>query len=442
MTNPNMLDRSNSQFPDDNDQQPPRDSEPNGDGAGTDRDPLEHGHEVRPEAVSPQPLQPPEPLDSASMDSDEPPPKIAELLVETLKSELDSQQPPVEVKEDRGPGILEALLITVSIVVVQLVLGIGFMAVGTVFQMLRGNLDLAQLRADGIPPGIMQLSIVGQMLGFMLLAIGYAWFRARSAPRRLLGIRRFPASHLAIVVLLVLPTSMVSSEIYRIVEEQIWQPAKQAAPTLNSVDELNTVEAIASLSETMPLPLMLLAFALAPAVAEEIIFRGLVGWGMISRFGLLAGVLVTSVTFAVFHMHPVHAAGVFLLGLVMHLLYVTTRSLLAPMLYHFLNNGMASVLTKLSPEEAMSTEPISPIIAILSLATVAGLMYLLWETRVEFIDPADGRKWEPETRTLAEPPPEQEYTATRHRASLDTLVPVAILCAACYAALLLDIPGL
>ncbi len=92
-----------------------------------------------------------------------------------------------------------------------------------------------------------------------------------------------------------------------------------------------------------PLPIALLTIGLAPGIGEELWFRGFLGRGLVSRNGVLAGVLLTSLLFAAIHLEPRQATVAFTLGVILHLSYLATRSLLVPILLH-VGNNVASVL--------------------------------------------------------------------------------------------------
>jgi hypothetical protein len=76
-------------------------------------------------------------------------------------------------------------------------------------------------------------------------------------------------------------------------------------------------------------------------VTEEFIFRGLLlhRWGV--KWGIRPAIVLTSIVFGVLHSNLV---GLFVFGLVMALLYLSTRSLLVPMLAHSMNNAIASLI--------------------------------------------------------------------------------------------------
>jgi membrane protease YdiL (CAAX protease family) len=136
-----------------------------------------------------------------------------------------------------------------------------------------------------------------------------------------------------------------------------------------------------------PLPLLLLIIAVAPALGEELMFRGLIGRGLVARWGVVRGVLLTSLLFGIVHIHPAHALGVIPLGIAMHFVYLTTRSFWAPVLLHFLNNAWATTVTKYSAElegtELMADNAgLPPQVLVQSLVVTVAISMLLWHTRV------------------------------------------------------------
>ncbi len=76
-------------------------------------------------------------------------------------------------------------------------------------------------------------------------------------------------------------------------------------------------------------------------VTEEFIFRGVLlhRWGV--KWGILPALLLTSTMFGVLHSNLV---GLFVFGLVMALLYLSTGSLWVSILAHSMNNAIASLI--------------------------------------------------------------------------------------------------
>lgn len=105
-------------------------------------------------------------------------------------------------------------------------------------------------------------------------------------------------------------------------------------------------DSIAQVMATMgdgnqPLWFVLTAFALAPAVCEEIAFRGFIlsGFGRSGRVWLAIG--LSSLTFGIMHMIPQQVFNASLLGIVLGLIAVRSRSLLPCIGFHFVFNALA-----------------------------------------------------------------------------------------------------
>lgn len=93
-------------------------------------------------------------------------------------------------------------------------------------------------------------------------------------------------------------------------------------------------------SKDVPTWLVLLAFSLTPAICEEIAFRGFIlsGFERGGRVGL--AIVLSSLTFGLVHMIPQQVLNAALLGLLLGLLAVRSGSLLVPILFHLLHNGL------------------------------------------------------------------------------------------------------
>lgn len=102
--------------------------------------------------------------------------------------------------------------------------------------------------------------------------------------------------------------------------------------------------ALATLGDTsIPWYYLILAFAVAPAICEELAFRGLIlsGFRQRGRDGL--AILFSAVLFGVMHMIPQQVFNATLLGLVLGLLAVRSGSIWPAVLFHLVNNSFAVV---------------------------------------------------------------------------------------------------
>jgi sodium transport system permease protein len=91
-----------------------------------------------------------------------------------------------------------------------------------------------------------------------------------------------------------------------------------------------------------------LAYALVPALCEEIAFRGFVLHGLHRTFRPRNAVLLSSFFYALFHMNVFLLMPTFVLGVILGLLTIRSRSLLPAICFHALHNGVLIALIPLS----------------------------------------------------------------------------------------------
>jgi sodium transport system permease protein len=96
--------------------------------------------------------------------------------------------------------------------------------------------------------------------------------------------------------------------------------------------------------------LPLLAFAVAPAICEELAFRGFILSGLQRARNVWVPILLSSFAFGIIHMVPQQVFNASLLGIVIALLAITSRSLLPGVLFHFLFNGSYVLLERIGPD--------------------------------------------------------------------------------------------
>lgn len=93
-----------------------------------------------------------------------------------------------------------------------------------------------------------------------------------------------------------------------------------------------------------------LAISVAPAVCEELLFRGIILSALKKyKFGIITTTIITSVMFGVFHLQLFRLFPIFLLGLLLTYVVYKTGSIFVSMILHFLNNLIA-VLMSFYPE--------------------------------------------------------------------------------------------
>ncbi len=142
---------------------------------------------------------------------------------------------------------------------------------------------------------------------------------------------------------------------------------------------------------------------LLPGLGEEIYCRGLFSHGLIARYGVVGGTLLAAGLFGAMHLEPVQAIGAFSLGILLQFVFLTTRSIAAPIVLHTLNNSFAFLTLRYAesypvpgltpmPDGTISQTPIA-VLATAAIA-VATLMAIMFQNRTRWRLP-DGTEWSP-----------------------------------------------
>lgn len=97
--------------------------------------------------------------------------------------------------------------------------------------------------------------------------------------------------------------------------------------------------------------------ALAPAVCEEMLFRGVILHSLKAKYRVSSAIAVTAALFGLYHMSLVKFIPTGLLGLVLCLVVWKTGSIYPAMLMHFINNAI-SVLISCYPEQVEKFLPV------------------------------------------------------------------------------------
>lgn len=121
--------------------------------------------------------------------------------------------------------------------------------------------------------------------------------------------------------------------------------------------------------------------ALLPAIAEELVFRGIIFNGLRTKFGEWTAVLFSALLFTLMHGNLDQLVYPFLLGLVLAWIVLRTNSLISSMIVHFLNNSIVLALGYIEKTTGFSVV-IAPswlfwVLAIILVAVTFGLLFLL-----------------------------------------------------------------
>lgn len=275
----------------------------------------------------------------------------------------------------RGPGLAESLAWTVFYLFAQVAAFAAFFAgfVTLAFQRWPHSLDevidlMLQIDFDRsfVPFGVTNLLCL-----FLILPV----VRLRLGPTARTYLRLGPPrrNHLVLIAGAIVPLAVVSEQLYRW-SMDLWAAAAEAWPALLPWSRANSVDTMLDFARQEPYPILVVAIALGPAIGEEIVFRGLIGNGLTSRWGVRTGMVLTSILFAAAHGFPPHALATIPIGLFLHHVYLSTGTCWAPILVHFLNNLLVISLARYDLVENLPGSPLMVLCAAAYVLTTAAIL--------------------------------------------------------------------
>jgi membrane protease YdiL (CAAX protease family) len=297
------------------------------------------------------------------------------------------------------PGFWGAIGLLLAVWLVQIIGGVVFMVVVISFNLLekpfpelaREPEALQRALMEGSSGAVFFLTASGSVLALGVL-LGLLYGRAALDK---LALRRFTAVQLLLVLLTVLPANLLAVQAM-VAFTQLMPQDVALVPDLDFAG--------------VGWPVMIVAICVFPGIAEEVVFRGIIGRGLKARYGITTGVLITSLLFGVAHIFPAQALFAFLAGILLHLVFLSTRSLWAPMLLHALNNGLALAMYALRDhlhvpgytDHDVSGFVAWPVLAS-SLAVLAAIGWSFYWARTRYVL-SDGSEWSPGYFSLERPP--------------------------------------
>jgi len=146
-----------------------------------------------------------------------------------------------------------------------------------------------------------------------------------------------------------------------------------------------------------------IAMAVVVPFTEELVFRGM-SFNFLRRgMALTLALILQSLLFAGIHMIPLQVAYVLPTAVTLGLIYMWTDNLIAPVLAHISYNGFSAIISMLQVTEdaAEVAETVNYLPhALIAVAIVIGLMYLLYRSRVRPI-PVPHHEWKPRKQRFA-----------------------------------------
>ena len=195
---------------------------------------------------------------------------------------------------------------------------------------------------------------VGQFLFILLPTMMLARF-ASPVPKNYLRIRT-PDVRTLLVPLVGIFSLQQLLQVYLFFQEKIPVP-QSIEQQVNQFKEL-LEEAYRMLVGAHSIPELLaviLIVALIPAIAEELMFRGLVQRSFEKGLSPGKGVLVTGVIFGAYHLNPFSIVPLVLLGIYLGFLVLRANNIWVSVSAHFYNNTIACIAAYVNKDDALIT---------------------------------------------------------------------------------------
>lgn len=249
------------------------------------------------------------------------------------------------------------------------------------------------------PPGMPRplrpgagVALLGLFLGISILYYSWAWFGGQPLVALLLSMGGLGVMSLllpAITMVRIVPGLGLGLPTARAVLVGIligaagwglslavgWLQREVLGDSSASAEAL--AEALGPLME-QPLVVTLLLLAVLPAVAEELLFRGLILQGFRGSLGPTRAVIASAVAFGVFHLDPHRFFPQFIFGLILGFAALRTGSIYAAIIAHALHNAVLFGLAEWGGDRAEAfLESPSRVLALGAAGAAVALAVLL-----------------------------------------------------------------
>ncbi len=186
----------------------------------------------------------------------------------------------------------------------------------------------------------------------------WCWYTVKRSHlnyKRIIG--KFPSFVICLRLFsLVIPTLMLSLGTAYILFYFLSFLAPELVKSLLEQKSFISVSASETYSPFLYNLLLAIVMVVVAPLTEEFLFRGIFLQRWATKWGLTRAIIFSSLAFGILHPNPI---GLFIFGMLMALLYIKTRSLIVPIAFHSLYNGVLVfsqlISTFATKEETFST---------------------------------------------------------------------------------------
>lgn len=226
------------------------------------------------------------------------------------------------------------------------------MLVGTVLQFIYFaiiGIDISQLfYAAEYSPHLKMALFITQLFTFLIPAVIFGWITFKKQIWSFFRIREVPKTGWILLALgmliFLLPLIQYTYQLNQALPLPDWMTSMEESAT-------DTLEAIIRMDNIGDLLINLLLIGLIPALAEELLFRGVIqqlGYRFFKNQQI--AVWVTAFIFSAIHFQFEGFIPRFILGLYLGYLFLWTSNLWVPIIAHLFNNGAMVIMSYFNPE--------------------------------------------------------------------------------------------
>lgn len=232
---------------------------------------------------------------------------------------------------------------------------VSLLVIFVLYQLVGGFLTLFIVGTKVSPDNVMMhriFTMSGQILFILIPTI----FFARLLDHRFSGVFPWRMPHVGETIFAVLSLLFLQEvmQIYMFFQDRIPLPQalKQIVePAKQMVEEI--FRTLVSAHSAGELLLVLLVVSITPAIVEELLFRGLVQSSFERSMTSARAAIWTGVIFGFFHFNPFALVPLIVLGCFFGILRMRSKSVVIAMTVHFLNNGLAVVVSFFRVDDKM-----------------------------------------------------------------------------------------
>ncbi len=195
-------------------------------------------------------------------------------------------------------------------------------------------------------------------LGVLFLIVPMVRVRLGRDFRKIIGWRTPRHEEVIFAVATVIPIAILGDLLYEL--SRSWWATGPVQHLFSQAVQSSSLDYLRSTFEGVSFPVLIVALALGPAIGEELIFRGVIGRGLVQRFGPWSGSIITAILFAFAHVSPSHAVATLPIAFLLQFLYIKTGTIWIPILVHFCNNLLAVSMMRF---DFVPEIPVTPLIA-------------------------------------------------------------------------------